>query len=413
MEPARRVVRALVAGWVIASAVCFGPLVAAPQGDNWSEGPKRLAKRVRPQVVGIAISERFRPTEGSGVTVAFEKRSLVALSGIVWSRDGLVVTLLRGGLPQPIHPDGEVQLEVELFDGSLHAASLVATDGYTGVTLIRMDDPPKTLRPRRIARTWDEGLEIGSTVLALGHETIHTGLVTHLRQRVEIRAEGFAFPRAIRTNIEMRGGNVGGLLCDTHGNLIGMLAFELDPDRAAIGPPAGTHANLGSVETSGLRGDVLAIPADLLSLICAELTRCGSVDRGAIGIRFRPASFSQLCIGDPQRHAAVITWVHPDGPAARAGLRVGHVVVGAKDRVFRSYEDLSWFTEIVEYGTIGERLTFSYFEYDPARPSLNDVRVGTATIASRTALAPTDSEGGGRDASDRGAPEPAKKPGGP
>lgn len=389
-----RLTTARIIGVALLFILSIPSLGQAGQSSDLSaldKGFRKLANRVKPLVVGIEVFERVTPEAKPGTTtVAFEKKKLLTFSGVVWNKDGTIVSVLRGEFPRGENSDSEIGFDVVLSNQRSYSAKLLARDEYTGICVFRLHEPPKSLKAVKVnPKRWDADLEVGTMVMALG-DTIRTGLVTNTRQRIAIKSDAFSFPRAIRTNIAADTGTFGGLLCDTRGFMLGMLAFELEKAHGSIlRRGGGVHASRES-GSSVRSGDVLAIPVDLLARVVKELVKTGTFARGAIGIEFKPVGFDQLCLGDSSRSAAWVSWVHPDGSAAKMGLREGDVVIGVSSEIFRTSEDLSWFTELVEYGTIGDMLTFKYFHFDPKQPSLNNIKNGTVVIGRRDGLARID-----------------------
>ena len=269
------------------------PLLAAQGIDLGKLGKEfeRVVEKVEPCVVDVLIQEEYL-VGSAGATAVPVRKNLFQCSGVIRTRQGEVMTLLRNGLP-PARNGGEVVIAITLHTGEVFPAKLKATDPVTGLTLVEIIDPPK-LQAARLA-TGNVGLRAGSLVIAVGsshgmNHSLQFGIVSSLKRPV--RNGTFFFPRAIQTDIAASPGAVGGMLANTAGEMVGMLAFSYGRSQGALplgggrvhGIQDGTVDKRGTAErgfTSA--GSILAIPADLLERICGELHKRGKVTRGDPG----------------------------------------------------------------------------------------------------------------------------------
>ena len=201
------------------------PAEAAGQLDLQRLGREfeRVVAKVAPSVVDVAILEEFlEKTEGRTAAVRRERR--FRCSGVISNRNGEIITLLRDGLPEPTN-GGDLVIEIALHNGEVYGANLTAIDSVTGVALLKMTDlPARKLQP---ATARVGGLKEGSMVVAVGSSlgnSFRFGLVSRLNRRV--RSQSFSFPRAIQTDIPAEAGAVGGVLANTRGWMVGLLAFS-------------------------------------------------------------------------------------------------------------------------------------------------------------------------------------------
>jgi serine protease Do len=117
------------------------------------------------------------------------------------------------------------------------------------------------------------------------------------------------FKRFIQTDAAINPGNSGGALVDTDGRLVGV--------NTAIFSRSGGNEGIG-----------LAIPTDLARQVMVSLVKDGKVIRGYIGVGIQPltaALAKQFALKSDQ--GALIDEVKPDGPAAKAGLKSGDVIL--------------------------------------------------------------------------------------
>lgn len=345
--------------------------------SDLSQAYRRLYKKLGPQVVGVRVFASVQ-SDGEDEPGAERRRTATRVptpvssaSGLVWTKDGKIVTIFSSGVPS----DRELSIEVQLHDGTLHEARLIASDDKSGVTLLELTDAPRTLKPVRPSIPSPEVGSLAFTVGAGG--SLQSGLVKSTTYRVRGTAGGFSFPRAVGTSIPAQPGDVGGLLADDQGRMIGLLAFESRNSQGALDevpkspahgiwgsrvPRAAGFGHGGGVDVPRLApGRALAIPADLVVRIVDQLGRNGRVTRGEIG-----ASFTAVCAEDlglpvmERRMFAKVLWLDPNGAAYASGLREGDAIVQVEDRLLRTVDDLFWFAEQVELGSVGGHLEVQF-----------------------------------------------------
>jgi S1-C subfamily serine protease len=163
-------------------------------------------------------------------------------------------------------------------------------------------------------------LKVGQTVLAIGNplgitQTVTSGIVSALDRNVSEGPNGTTLPGTIQTDSAINPGNSGGALVDLQGGLVGI------PTLTAIDPEFKTPAN----------GVGFAIPSNRVKFIVPQLISAGRVlhtGRAALGVQVAsvdPVVASQNNL--PVDHGAYIASVVPGGPAAKAGLKVGDIIV--------------------------------------------------------------------------------------
>ena len=234
-------------------------------------------------------------------------------SGVVIDADGDVLTNNHV-------VEGANQLAVALTDGTLRPAKLVGVDPDSDLALLKVD--ATGLQPIAIGDV--NSLAVGDVVLAVGNplgvgQTVTQGIVSALgRKGIGINPiENF-----IQTDASINPGNSGGALIDSAGRLVGI--------NSAILSRGGGSEGIG-----------FAIPVDLAQKVAASLKKQGRVARGWLGVSTGPA---------PSSGAQVVA-VQPGGPANRAGLAAGDVIVGFGGRPIESPDDVAALTLELEPGT--------------------------------------------------------------
>jgi serine peptidase DegS len=236
-------------------------------------------------------------------------------SGVIVSEDGYILTNdhLVGG-------DGPIR--VALADGRVADARVVGSDPDTDLALLEIDLAP--LPVIRFGRS--DGLRTGDVVLAIGNpfgigQTVTQGIVSATgRSRLGLNL----FENFIQTDASINPGNSGGALVDTQGRLIGVNTAIFS---------SGTPLNS--------EGIGFAIPVNLARGVMAQLIEHGRVLRGWLGVhasRIAPGDGPNLGLENGQR-GVLLSAVLPHGPASRAGLRVGDVVLSLDDQPVASPEE--------------------------------------------------------------------------
>lgn len=212
------------------------------------------------------------------------------------------------------------ELAVALPDGTLRRTRLVGVDPDTDLALLEID--ATGLRP--IAMGESGALAVGDVVLAVGNplgvgQTVTQGIVSAVgRKGIGINPiENF-----IQTDAAINPGNSGGALIDTAGRLVGI--------NSAILSRGGGSEGIG-----------FAIPVDIAQKVVASLQKNGRVARGWLGVS---------TAAPPGQPGAVIVAVQRGGPADRARLAPGDVIVRLGTHAVDQPEDLAGATMELEPG---------------------------------------------------------------
>ncbi len=222
-------------------------------------------------------------------------------SGVIVSPTGYILT------NHHVIEDAD-EIEVQLSDGRKAAARVIGTDPDTDVALLKigLDKLPV------ITLGDSEQIAVGDVVLAIGNpfgvgQTVTSGIVSALgRNQLGINT----FENFIQTDAAINPGNSGGALADAQGRLIGI--------NTAIYSRSGGSMGIG-----------FAIPVSTARHVMEALLRDGKVTRGWIGVEPQELTPELAAYFDTELRAGVmITGVLQNGPAARAGLRPGDVIVG-------------------------------------------------------------------------------------
>ena len=311
--PGRSPVAALPAPSLVVAAVA--PAVSAASAAPVVTSLAQAARRAAPAVVSIMASKTGRTAnphaddprfrfffEGQGNAPPTQTG---LGSGVIVSREGYLLTNNHV-------VEGATEISVQLADGRQVQAQLIGTDPETDLALLKVDLEGLPV----IALGNVPALQVGDAVLAIGNpfnvgQTVTSGIVSALgRNRLGLST----FENFIQTDAAINPGNSGGALVDAQGNLIGI--------NTAIFSRSGGSLGIG-----------FAIPVDTASQVMGSLLRDGRVRRGWIGIEPRDLT-PELAesLGLPVQQGVLIAGVLGGGPAARAGLRPGDVVLRIGDK---------------------------------------------------------------------------------
>ena len=274
---------------------------AAPATGSYSGA----AQKAMPAVVSVTTTRAPKPGRGSLSGRFFggsgARTPTVGLgSGVIVSSTGYVLTNNHV-------IEGAEEIEVKLADGREAAAQVVGRDPDTDLAVLKI-----TLHDVPMLAFGDETqARVGDVVLAIGYpfgvgQTVTQGIVSALgRTQLGINT----FENFIQTDAAINPGNSGGALVDVNGNLLGI--------NTAIFSRSGGSLGIG-----------FAVPASTARNVLQQLVQSGHVVRGWIGMEPRDIS-PQLAqaLSLPLSDGVIVAAVLRNGPADRAGMRAGDVVI--------------------------------------------------------------------------------------
>ncbi|MGH8616502.1 MAG: S1C family serine protease [Burkholderiales bacterium] len=286
---------------------------AAPRPDDgalldaYSRTVIEVAERVGPAVVFI---EAVRRVKDRGV----EREAGGTGSGFLFTPDGLIVTNSHV-------VTGASRLRVTLTDGRSFDAHRIGDAPDTDLAVLRIDAhrlPVAVFGESRAIR-------VGQVAVAIGNpfgfqSTVTTGVVSALGRSLR-STTGRLMDDVIQTDAALNPGNSGGPLVASDGSVIGV-------NTAIIG---------------GAQGICFATAIDTAKVTLAELLRHGRVRRAALGIAGQNIPLSRRFVRHfdlPVEAGLRVMTVERDGPAARAGVEPGDVVVGFAGQPVAGFDDL-------------------------------------------------------------------------
>lgn len=231
-------------------------------------------------------------------------------SGIVWSDNRIVTAahLLEG------------DTTVGLPDGRSVAAKLVGVDRSTDIALLELSETGLVAAPFADLT----GTHVGHLTLSLARpgKTVRAslGMIGTLSHDAFRTRAGGKIDAWLQPDGGVPQGFSGSLLVDVHGRALGM-------NTAAL-----------------VRGSALTIPTSTLKRVIDELSAHGRVRRGYLGVGVAPARLPDTVASQrTSRGAIVVVGLEPGGPAERAGLAIGDVVLSIDGAELESPRHLAAF----------------------------------------------------------------------
>lgn len=262
--------------------------------DMQADPEQEMPQNIPPELE--EFFRRFHQGPGKGY-VPKETNSLG--SGFVISKDGYILTNHHV-------VNNASEIVVKLKDRRELIAKLVGSDESTDVALLKLD--AKDLPVVEIGSP--DQLQVGEWVLAIGtpfgfDQSVTAGIVS---------AKGRSLPDGnyvpfIQTDVAINPGNSGGPLFNMQGKVVGI------------------NSQIYS-RSGGYMGVSFAIPIDVAMNVAEQIKTKGNVSRGWLGVQIQDVN-RQLAesFGMDRPHGALVAKVIPGGPAEKAGIQIGDIIV--------------------------------------------------------------------------------------
>ena len=260
--------------------------------DAYSNAVISVTERVGPAVVRVETGPKVRN--------ARERGGLG--SGIVISPDGLVLT--------NSHVVGSSkQIRLRDIEGIVTDARVLGVDPDTDLALLRADGV-RDLRYAALGNS--KNLRRGQLVVAIGNplgfeSTVTAGVVSALGRSIR-SVSGRTIEDVIQTDAALNPGNSGGALVSSAAEVIG----------------------INTAIINGAQGICFAVASNTAQFVLSEIIRHGYVRRAYIGVSGQTAPIPRrhaVLAGVENKMGALVAQIESDGPAARAGLLPGDVVI--------------------------------------------------------------------------------------
>ena len=285
-----------------------------------------VTKKVMPSVVSVFTSKEvkvsrhplfnnpnFRDLLGLGDQLEEQTKRKTGLgSGVIISPEGYILTNHH-----VIAAADEI--EIALNDGRNAKAIVIGSDPETDLAVIKID--MKGLPSITFGHS--DQAEVGDIVLAIGNpfglgQTVTMGIISALGRTLGINT----YENFIQTDAAINPGNSGGALVDIKGNLIGINTLIYS-------------------RSGGSLGIGLSIPTIVAKKIMEQIIQTGKVTRGYIGVEVQDLT-KELAESFrlTNNKGALIAGVYPEGPADRAGIRRGDILIAVEGKPVTNSSDM-------------------------------------------------------------------------
>jgi S1-C subfamily serine protease len=296
---------ALVVGTAFAFVGCTIETGGGSGGDALASPAEVVAEVLGPSVVNIAIS---------GVTSQgpFGQQQYAGEgSGVIYTADGMIITnnhVVTDQLGDPVN-----NIEVTLTTGEKLPATIVGRDPLTDLAVVKVDagmELPVATFNTDLPSVGEYAVAIGSP---LGYEnSVTLGIVSGLARSIEgvTGTEGVALTNLVQTDAPISPGNSGGALANGNAEVIGI--------NVAYAPPQQT----GAVSIG------FAIPSVTATQVADQIIATGSATHAYIGVGTQTVTPQlQQQFGLSRSSGVLIAEVTPGGPADKAGMQQGDIVI--------------------------------------------------------------------------------------
>ena len=267
---------------------------ARPGTPDFSE----IVANYGPAVVHISAKHIAGQGDSQGQDGA-DQSSAALGSGFIISQDGYILTNNHV-------VDGANVVTVMLKDKREFPAQVIGTDKESDVAVLKID--AGTLPTVKIGDPAQS--KVGEWVLAIGSpygfdNTVTSGIISAKSRNMSDEN----YTSFIQTDVPVNPGNSGGPLFNMKGEVIGINSMIYS-------------------RTGGFQGLSFAIPIDEAIKVKDDLVKTGHVSRGLLGIGVGPIDQSAAkSLGMDKPQGALVGSVNPDGPAAKAGIQTGDVIL--------------------------------------------------------------------------------------
>lgn len=284
-----------------------------------------IAQRVLPSVVSISAES----SSGSGTGTGF----VIDSTGYILTNNHVIADAAADG----------GNIEVQLNDGTILQATIIGRDSSYDLAVLKVNQTGLT------ALTFgnSDDVAVGDSVIAIGSPlglsgTVTLGIVSAKDRAVTAgeSAGDSSFINAIQTDAAINPGNSGGPLVNSAGAVIGV--------NSAI-------ATLGSSSLSSQSGSIglgFAIPINQARKTAEQLIKNGKATYPVVGV-----SVDMQYAGDGAKIADTSNAILPGGPASKAGLRAGDLIVKFDGRTITTPEEL---IVAIRSKNVGDKVVVEY-----------------------------------------------------
>ncbi len=280
-----------------------------------------IAKSADASVVTIYTSGE---DEGRGPFGARRGRSHTSKglgTGFIVDKEGIIITNNHV-------IEGADEIVVQLSDEKRYAGKVTGRDPRTDIAVVKIDGA-KDLKAIPLGDS--EALDVGDWVVAIGNpfglsHTVSAGIVSAKgRGGNDVRLDATGYYNFLQTDASINPGNSGGPLLNLRGEVVGMNT---------------------AIRGDGAQGIGFAIPINMVKQLMPPLLKDGKITRSALGVVIRdardlsPEEHKQLKIEGEK--GAVVQQIEPNGPADKAHVAIGDLIVGFEGQTIDRGSLLQW-----------------------------------------------------------------------
>ena len=308
------------------------------------------------------------PDGGNQREITRKERSLG--SGIIVTADGYILTANH-----VVDGADEIMVAMGNNENKKFPARIIGTDAATDVAVLKID--AKDLPAITLGDS--DQLEVGDVVLAIGNpfhvgQSVSLGIISALGRQAPDSASGYVIQNFIQTDAAINPGNSGGALVDAQGRLIGINTMI-------------------ESSSSGSQGVGFAVPINLARNVMEHLISAGKVPRGFLGLQNQDLT-ADLAAGFnlSSPNGILVDDVMPGGPAAKAGIQSGDVIVAFNGKPVEDTQGLQLAVTACAPGSSANVKLFRNGTQKTITVKLGELPIGTATQSASRPSPPASNE---------------------
>jgi serine protease Do len=264
---------------------------------------------------GMDLFRRFfknGPLSGDTPPRAFKEEQ--SGTGFIVDKNGYIITNNH-----VVSKVDHIKVRLHTDDTSDYRARIVGFDPETDLAVIKID-PKGQLTPVTIGNS--DAVQVGDWAVAIGspfglEASVTAGIVSALGRNIGT----LQLQRFIQTDAAINPGNSGGPLLNIRGEVIGVNTMI-------------------ATRSGGYQGIGFALPMNMVARVYNDIIRTGRVSRGSIGVEWLPGDKPDLFKALGTNQGVMISKIHKDGPADKAGLKVEDIIVGMNGKPVKDGDDL-------------------------------------------------------------------------
>jgi S1-C subfamily serine protease len=281
--------------------------------DAYSHAVVGAAEKLSPSVVKIDVAQVGNSRSGE------PRERQGGGSGFVFTPDGLILTNSH-----VVH--GATRIQVSFADGRRFPVHTIGDDPATDLAVVRVDVPNNDAPSLVAAPLGDsQKLRVGQLAIAIGNPygfqyTVTAGVVSALGRSLRSYS-GRMIDDVIQTDASLNPGNSGGPLVTSDGHVVGV----------------------NTATIMGAQGLCFAIGINTAKFVAGRLLQEGRIRRSYIGVEAQTVPLHRRLVrfyNLPQETGVAVSSVTTGGPAQRAGLREGDVIVALEGNSVAGVDDL-------------------------------------------------------------------------